>query len=609
MIINGKSAGSVGFWSSHLQREDTNDRAEVMEISGLLSTNLESALREMQAIAGGSRCGENFMYQANINPRDNERLTPEQWKQAVDTLEKKLGLEGHQRVVVEHEKEGRVHRHVIWNRVDVDTLRTAPMRFNYYEHERTARELEEKLGLSQTKSLHGERRPEGRPERPSDLWERNAAAKTGIDPQDIKAELTDLWRKTDSGKAFAAALEERGYILAQGDRRDFCVVDHAGTAHSPARRVEGVKAKDVKERFADIDRATLPTVAEARAVQSERHQTPELAKEAWEEREKGGRDSSGAARDAAQPEPAAAKAHDDRPEARHPSYAPEPEKATEEKAKGGERWHNRDATKIEEKIFKIQDAAERGGSPVAAGLYAEGITLARVDGAAKQGIERDYQRQFENAKHEGKEDARLRHATFKEGELVAVTRYGDVHRLNPRFIDSEKLERAATGGREQTPTLSAAREHFATERQQSKDDRATARETIKEAAQTQRGRGQTAHDIKGAAQNVKDAGLKVVTAAGSVSSLASFLESALFSTDSGAEPVYENQQERTLAALDDIYESLQAGRNINAQSIRDLPPAHIDNLRKHGDAYILDMILDLERERAREQDYGREREQ
>ena len=102
MIIKGNPAGSVKFWSKHLLRDDTNERAEVKEISGLLAGDLPSALREMQAIAAQSRSHGNFMYQANINPRDDEHLTPEQWKEAVDTLEKNLGLEGHQRVVVEH---------------------------------------------------------------------------------------------------------------------------------------------------------------------------------------------------------------------------------------------------------------------------------------------------------------------------------------------------------------------------------------------------------------------------------------------------------------------------------------------------------------------------
>ena len=102
-----------------------------------------------------------------------------------------------------------------------------------------------------------------------ELWEIRAAERSGIDPATLKDELSELWRSTDSGKAFAAALDERGYMLAKGDRRDFCVIDQAGDAHSLARRLDGVKAKDVRERMADIDRDSLPTVAEARAAQRE----------------------------------------------------------------------------------------------------------------------------------------------------------------------------------------------------------------------------------------------------------------------------------------------------------------------------------------------------
>ena len=104
---------------------------------------------------------------------------------------------------------------------------------------------------------------------PLELWEIRAAERSGINPATLKDELSELWRSTDSGKAFAAALDERGYVLAKGDRRDFCVIDQAGDAHSLARRLDGVKAKDVRERMSDLDRDSLPTVAEARAAQRE----------------------------------------------------------------------------------------------------------------------------------------------------------------------------------------------------------------------------------------------------------------------------------------------------------------------------------------------------
>jgi hypothetical protein len=160
-----------------------------------------------------------------------------------------------------------------------------------------------------------------------------------------------------------------------------------------------------------------------------------------------------------------------------------------------EPWHQRDASRVEMKISGIQEAADRGGMPVAAGLQAEGLTLARVDAAGRANVEHENRRQYENARREGKTDVRMRQAP-KEGELVAVNRYGDVFRLNPRFVETDRLERDATGGRDKTPTLSQAQQHFATARQQQRDDRAAARATIDEGRQTQRDRAEFVHDLK-----------------------------------------------------------------------------------------------------------------
>ena len=269
MIIKGGRAGNVGFWSTHLLRSDTNDRAALVEMRGVLADDLRGALREMQAVASGSRCNDDFMYQANINPRAGESLTPEQWRTAVDRLEQNLGFEGHSRVVVEHIKEGRQHYHVIWNRVGDDLRAVSPF-YNYLIHERTAQELEREFGLEPVHANEA-----GRP--PFALWEQEKAARTTIEPATIKSEMTELWHRSDSGQAFVAGLEEQGYVLARGDRRDFCIVDHAGTAHSLARRLDGVKAAEVRGFLGDIDRDALPTVAEAREMQQERFPDPAAA--------------------------------------------------------------------------------------------------------------------------------------------------------------------------------------------------------------------------------------------------------------------------------------------------------------------------------------------
>ena len=241
-----------------------NERVRVTEIRGLASDNVLDAFREMDALASGTQC-KNFFYHANINPREDEELNPEQWDQSVDELEKNLGLEGHSRFVVEHEKLGRTHRHVIWSRVDVDTMTAVSDSRNYAAHERTARTLEREFGHKPVQGVHVRETTEKRPPRRPKNWETFRGHKSGVNPESVTQEVTALWHESDSGKAFAAALDERGYILCRGDRRDFCIIDPAGQEHSLARRIEGEKAAGIRARLCDIDRDALPSVPEARA--------------------------------------------------------------------------------------------------------------------------------------------------------------------------------------------------------------------------------------------------------------------------------------------------------------------------------------------------------
>ena len=194
MIISGGSRSNWRFFSKHLMKTEENERVHIAEIRGLAADNILDALREMDALARGTRC-KNSIYHADINPREDEVLTPEQWEMAVDTLEKNLGLEGHSRVIVEHEKHGRIHRHIVWSRIDPDTMTAVSDSNNYDCHQRTADELEQEFGHDPTPRGRG---PDGR--RP-DNWEVFRGHASGIDPQQVKAELTQLWRqqRADAG--------------------------------------------------------------------------------------------------------------------------------------------------------------------------------------------------------------------------------------------------------------------------------------------------------------------------------------------------------------------------------------------------------------------------
>ena len=69
----------------------------------MTATTVDGFFREIGAVASGTRT-KNYFYHANINPE--EHLTAEQRLEAVDRLERNLGLEGQPRFIIEHEKHG-----------------------------------------------------------------------------------------------------------------------------------------------------------------------------------------------------------------------------------------------------------------------------------------------------------------------------------------------------------------------------------------------------------------------------------------------------------------------------------------------------------------------
>jgi hypothetical protein len=267
MVIKGGSVAGAGRLSAHLQRTDSNERIEVKELRGVAAADLRGALQEIEAAAAACPNCRKPLYHASISPRAGERLSDPQRYQAIDRLEKELGLTGQPRVVVLHVKDGREHCHVVWSRIDLVRLRAISDSHNYRKHELVARELERAFGHERVQGAHVGREGRPRPKRTPSHAEMQQGARTGISPQEARAHITKIWRQSDTGAAFAKALEASGWILARGDRRDFVAVDPKGGVHSLARRIEGATVRDVRARLVDLDPSALPSVAEARAMQ------------------------------------------------------------------------------------------------------------------------------------------------------------------------------------------------------------------------------------------------------------------------------------------------------------------------------------------------------
>jgi hypothetical protein len=275
MIIKGSSRAGPSQLARHLQRTDTNERVEILQLDSPTG-NLNEALRDWQFISTGTR-GSKGLYHANIDPDARYTMTADQWKIAVDRLEKELGLDGQPRAVVMHEKHGRQHIHVVWQRTDIDTMTMVPDSYNYVAHERASLALENEFGHEHVPGKHAKRDREKQPEFPREKinhaeWQQ--AERAGIDPHAFKDAITSLYTHSDNGQAFQAALDERGLIVAKG-RRDYVIVAEDGQVYSLARQISGVGEKDLRGFMSDVDRASLPTVEQAKAQQEERGRTLE----------------------------------------------------------------------------------------------------------------------------------------------------------------------------------------------------------------------------------------------------------------------------------------------------------------------------------------------
>ena len=90
--------------------------------------------------------------------------------------------------------------------------------------------------------------------------------------------IRDAWDQADSGKAFAAALEAKGYHLAIGNRGRIVIVKAHGKIVNPIRELPGVRAKQFQARLADVDLSRLPDAEKVKAYVT-RHKKAQYAKE------------------------------------------------------------------------------------------------------------------------------------------------------------------------------------------------------------------------------------------------------------------------------------------------------------------------------------------
>lgn len=261
MIMVGNSRGNGQNLARHLLSPE-NERVSVHAVDGFMSDDLHGAFKEAEAVSKGTRC-KKYLYSLSLNPPKNTEVGTDVFDTTIARVEKTLNLGGQPKAVVFHEKLGvdgktRRHCHVVWSRIDTEAMKAIPMDYS----KRRLNELAKELYLEHEWDMpKGFISPRFRDPKNFTLGQWQQAKRQGHDPREIKAIFQGCWKRSDSRKAFAAALKAHGYYIARGDRRGYVATDMKGEVYSIPKWTS-IKTKEVKAKLGD--RNTLPSLEEAK---------------------------------------------------------------------------------------------------------------------------------------------------------------------------------------------------------------------------------------------------------------------------------------------------------------------------------------------------------
>lgn len=258
MILKASQRGGGKQLGLHLMKREENEHVEVHEIRGFISDDIVSALKEAHVISKGTKCKQ-FLFSVSLSPPPEERVPADIFESAIQRIEQRTGLEGHPRIIVFHEKEGRRHAHAVWSRIDAETMTAKNLPFFKIKMRDLSRELYLENGWKMPRGLMNSREADPRN---FSLAEWQQAKRMGHDARDLKDIMQECWAVSDSKAAFMHALKARGFTLAKGDRRGHVAITPEGEVLSVARYT-GKKTKDIEKRLGAPD--TLPGVEEAKA--------------------------------------------------------------------------------------------------------------------------------------------------------------------------------------------------------------------------------------------------------------------------------------------------------------------------------------------------------
>ena len=218
MILKGSTTSSIshaGRLANHLLSERDNDHLQVLEIAGQQTDDPKQAMLFMHGAVTLTR-GKKGLFQVSINPEEGEVMTHEQWDDAVVRVEKEFGLIGQPRIIVEHIKEGRQHRHIVWQRTNYETEKLVPINDYKTRLVKQAREMERDYGhrIVNDQTI-GPKFDQAAHRQAKRLQKKDDQA---LDPKNRSAFIRQAWERSENADDFVKALKDGGLELAQGNK-------------------------------------------------------------------------------------------------------------------------------------------------------------------------------------------------------------------------------------------------------------------------------------------------------------------------------------------------------------------------------------------------------
>jgi len=257
VIIKASQRAGAKQLAQHLMNARDNEHVELHELRGFAADDLRGALQEARAVSRGTRCRQ-YLFSASLNPPEDAQVPRRTFDEGIARVEKELGLTGQPRAVVFHEKDGRRHAHVVWSRIDPERMTAINMAHYKTKLRGVSRDLFLENGWQLPRGLQDRRQRDPLTFTRAE-WQQARRAK--VEPKALKAMFRECWTASRSAKEFQAALEQRGFYLARGDRRGHVAVDIHGEAYALSRWT-GQKARDVRARLGEPER--YPDVATVR---------------------------------------------------------------------------------------------------------------------------------------------------------------------------------------------------------------------------------------------------------------------------------------------------------------------------------------------------------